>query len=208
MAWQPDYTTSSDMRAFLRIDDGWDDAQLALAITAASRSIDHSCRRQFGKADAPEARAYTAFYDPTRDRWVVPVDDLMDMTGLVVKFDTDSDETYTSTITSYGLRPANAAQRGRPWEDLVIHPNSAVLPDDREAGVQVTALWGWAAVPDAVKEACLLQASRLMARRDSPFGTSGTAEARTELRLLAKVDPDVEVSLADYKRGTCPAVFA
>lgn len=208
MAWQPDYAQVNELANFLRVTDQLDDTQLALAITAASRSIDRSCRRQFGQVGQAEARAYTAFYDNTRDRWVVPIDDLMVSTGLVVKFDTTSDETYTSTITAYGLRPVNAGPSGRPWEDLVVHPNSAVLPDDRESGVQVTGLWGWTAVPDAIKEACLLQASRLMARRDSPFGIAGSRDVGSELRLLAKVDPDVEVALGDYKRRTRPAVIA
>lgn len=208
MTWKPDYATTAELAAFVRIDDALDDAQLGLAVAAASRAVDRSCRRQFGKVDAPEARAYTAFYDVTRDRWVVPVDDLMDMTGLVVKFDADSDESYTTAITSYGLRPANAAQASRPWEDLVVHPGSLVLPDDREAGVQVTGLWGWTAVPDAIKEATLLQASRLLARRDSPYGVAGSPEAGSEMRLLAKVDPDVDVVLADYKRRGRSVVFA
>ena len=200
MAWKPDYATTDDLKTFVRIGDALDDAQLELAVAAASRAIDTACRRQFGLVAAPEARAYTAYYDTKRDRWMVPIDDLMTAAGLVVKFDTDSDESYAATITGYGMRPANAAQTGRPWEDLVVHPGSTVLPDDRDAGVQVTALWGWTAVPDAVKEACLLQASRLLARRDSPYGIAGSPDAGSEMRLLAKVDPDVAVVLGPYTR--------
>jgi hypothetical protein len=64
--------------------------------------------------------------------------------------------------------------------------------------VKVTALWGWTAVPVAVKQATLLQASRFFSRRHSPYGVAGSPELGSEIRLLARVDPDVGVSLRDY----------
>lgn len=54
-------------------------------------------------------------------------------------------------------------------------------------------------VPDSIKLACLLQASRFFIRREAPFGIAGSPEAGSELRLLAKVDPDVEVILGPYR---------
>ena len=50
------------------------------------------------------------------------------------------------------------------------------------------------------QEATLLQASRLAARRDSPFGVAGSPDAGSEMRLLARVDPDVAVALEPYRR--------
>jgi hypothetical protein len=66
--------------------------------------------------------------------------------------------------------------------------------------VRVTALWGWSAVPPAIEQATLLQASRLLIRRDSPYGVAGSPEAGTEIRLLARLDPDVDVAVAPYRR--------
>jgi hypothetical protein len=66
--------------------------------------------------------------------------------------------------------------------------------------VQVTATWGWTAVPATIKKATLLQASRFYKRRDAPFGVAGSPDMGSEMRLLAKVDPDVEVMLGDYRR--------
>jgi hypothetical protein len=60
--------------------------------------------------------------------------------------------------------------------------------------------WGWDAVPDAVKEATLLQGSRLDFRRVAPAGVAGSPETGSEVRLLARVDPDVAVSLKDFIR--------
>lgn len=206
--WAPDYATTEELAAFVRIGDDLDDVQVALAIAAASRAIDRATRRQFGAVSVAAARTYTAWYDQTRERWVVPIDDLMSTSGLAVAFDSDGDETYSSTITAHSLRPANAAQIGRPWEELVILPGSAVTPTDADNAVEVTALWGWSAVPDAVKQAALLQAARVLARRGSPFGVAGSPEMGSEMRLLAKVDPDVEVALRAYRRRTGAVVFA
>ncbi len=210
MTWAPDYCDAAELTAFVRIPEGddLDEVQIGLAITAASRAIDRATGRQFGLVDTAEARFYTAHYDPARTRWRVPIDDLMSTAGLLVAFDSDGDETYSSPITERGLRPPNAAQKARPWTELIVLPSSAVQPTALEAGVSVTASWGWTAVPDAVKEACLLQASRLLARRDSPYGVAGSPDAGSEMRLLAKVDPDVEVALSDYKRREMRVVFA
>lgn len=199
MAWTPDYATPSELAAYMRIGDTDDDVQLGLAITAASRAIDQACRRQFGQVDTATARVYTARYDALLTRWVVDLDDLMDQTGLVVEIDTSGDGEYTAVGTGFTFRPVNAAADGEPWTMLALSTaiGTSVVAD----GVRVTALWGWSAVPSAVKQACLLQASRLVARRDSPFGIAGSPEVGSELRLLAKVDPDVEVTLRPYKRA-------
>lgn len=51
-------------------------------------------------------------------------------------------------------------------------------------------------VPDTVKLATMIQASRLYHRRNSPFGIAGSVEMGSELRLFNKVDPDVAVLLS------------
>lgn len=50
-------------------------------------------------------------------------------------------------------------------------------------------------VPATVKLATEMQASRWAKRRDAPFGIAGSPEMGSELRLLPKLDPDVEVLL-------------
>lgn len=189
MAWAPDYITASELKAYLRISDSVDDSQLGVAITAASRAIDKHCRRQFGVATAEE-RVYTAEYARHRRRWVVPIDDLMTAATLV--------EVGGDTLVTYTLEPRNAAAEGKPWETLVVDQDSAVVPCGEEYEVAVTAAWGWTAVPTPVKQACLLQAGRFHARRDSPFGIAGSPTIGSELRLLAKVDPDVAVVLRPF----------
>ena len=204
MAWAPAYASTSELASLVRIGDTLDDAQLSIAIETASRTIDgpNGCNRQFGRVDAPEDRFYTPRWSRDARRWVEEIDDLMTTTGLVVKVDSLDDGTYPDTVTAgYVLRrPLNAAAKGRPWTELVVHPNSSVQPTGREAGVQVTARWGWSSVPTAIKEATLLQASRILARRDAPFGVAGSPEAGSEVRLLARLDPDVSVAVAPFRR--------
>lgn len=188
MAWAPDYVTSTDLKAYLRIGSTADDAQVAFAITAASRAVDKHCNRQFGLVAAPEARTYTARWSSTRCRYVVDVDDVMTITGLVITGD--------AAITDYTLRPSNAGLKGKPWTRVVLNAGGNCSED----GITVTAKFGWTTVPVTVQEATLLQASRFFKRKDAPFGVAGSPELGSELRLLAKVDPDVAVALGDYRR--------
>ena len=65
--------------------------------------------------------------------------------------------------------------------------------------MQITANWGWNIIPSAIVNANLIQASRFLKRRDSPFGIAGSPEMGNEMRLLAKLDPDVMLLLQDYR---------
>lgn len=193
MAWAPDYTLSPAMKAYLRIADTADDAQIATYIPTASRAVDDHCNRQFGKVDAPEQRAYTARYDYERARWVVDIDDLQTAVGLVV--------TVAGTaITKYTLAPVNAVAKGKAWTLLIIGADAEAQPTGEEYEVLPTATWGWTSFPPPVVHATWLQASRFNARRDSPYGIAGSPQNGSELRLLSKVDADVAVSLRGYRR--------
>jgi hypothetical protein len=187
MVWAPDYCTAAELKAFLRIGDTVDDAQVALAISAASRAVDRHTNRQFGSV-AAEERTYPVRYDRCRCRYLVEIDDLMSTTGLEV-----AGVAFDATL--HQLEPRNAAQKGRPWELLVM------ATDPGTDGVALLeAPWGWTAVPDPVKQANLMQANRFLARRESPFGVAGSPELGSELRLLARVDPDVETTLRPFVR--------
>lgn len=194
MAWKPDYITSTELKTELKITDSTDDAWVALVVTAASRAVDRHTRRQFGKLDTPTARVCgPASYRLELDRWVVPIPDLMTSTGLLVELD-------GVAVTDAELEPFDAADEGRPWTRLALAEGSSVTWPTRGRRVDVTATWGWSAVPTTVKTATMLQAQRFYARRDSPYGVAGSPDLGSELRLLAKVDADVAVMLTDYVR--------
>lgn len=193
MAWAPAYITLAELKAFVRVTDAVDDAELTVAIEAASRAIDQHTNRQFGKTDTVEERFYTARPDRKRGMWVAPVDDFMTVAGLVVKVG-------GVTTTELTKEPVNAAAKVRPWTRLAIDPTAAVKPTGEDYEVAVTATWGWSAVPVPVTQACRLQASRFASRRNSPYGIAGSPDDGSEMRLLARVDPDVGVALRSFVR--------
>ena len=200
MAWAPDYVTSDDLASYIRIDDTDDDAELTSAATTGARAIDNATNRQFGKVDEPELRRYRARPDYSgHGYWVVDVDDFHTTAGLVVTVD-------GTVVTAAGYEPApvNSAALGRPWWRIAFTADAEAYPDTHPHTVDVVAAWGWADVPPAVIAANLLQGARFFKRRDAPFGVAGSPDQGSEMRLLARVDPDVYVALGPYRRARPP----
>lgn len=197
MAWAPDYVSVDDLSDYLRIPDIDDDVQLGLAAAAASRAVDQECARQFGQIAAAEPRIYTARYDHGRYRWVLDIDDLQDATGLAVDVD-------GTAVATFQLEPVNATADGIPWTRILFTPDSEAIPSSSPYRAEVTAKWGWTAVPTIVQQATMLQASRFFTRRNAPFGIAGSPDQGSEMRLLARVDPDVAVILRPVRRSRSP----
>ncbi len=200
MALRPDYVTSAQLKAHLRITDSADDAAVALAVTAASRAIDHATNRQFGLNGSAVARVYTWDGRMIEGLPAVEIDDVMTATGLVVKLDQSGQGVYGSALTSVDTWPWNAAPDSKPWTHLVFRSYASAFPTMFSQGVQVTANWGWTTVPVIVQQACLIQAARFFVRRDSSYGIAGSPETGTELRLLERLDPDVAITLQTVRR--------
>jgi hypothetical protein len=210
MPWAPAYATVDELREFVRIDDGADDTVIEGAIEAASRLIDHACDprpdhfRQFGKTDTVEARYFTATrrgYGAAYAGEVVAVcDDLATPQGLVVTVG------FTDAVDVIGvtLFPRSAHAYGRPYTSIGFAGSSLPAPSPLSEDVRIEAVWGWPEVPGSIHTACLMQASRLLSRRDAPFGVAGSPEMGSEIRLLARLDPDVEILVQPYvlKIGT------
>lgn len=192
MSWSPDYVTVSELKAYLRIDDSNtdDDTELGLAITAASRAIDLTCNRQFGSV-SQEARIYSAEWDRQRCLVITEIDDLMAVTGTSVSVD-------DAVTTEYTLRPYNAPANGKPWTQIVFE--SGVGSYAVEGNVEITANWGWDAVPDVVREACLVQSARFFRRRESPMGVESDPSFSGSFGVSRFVEPDVALMLRTVKR--------
>lgn len=194
MAWAPDYVDAAELAAYVRVADDVDDEQMQLAVSAASRAVDETTHRQFGGFDEPVTMFYTARWDAGRRRWVVDIDDVF---GGIEEVRLDGDDV---AVDDFVLTPRNAQTMNAPFERVEVLSTSSVQPTTEPDDVAVTAAFGWPTVPDAVKQATLLQASRLLIRRDAPFGVAGSPDQGSEVRLLAKVDPDVAVTLRPYVR--------
>jgi hypothetical protein len=196
MAWRPDYVSLADAREYVtRSGVMVDDAEIALAITTASRGCDTHTNRQFGRLDVAATWSYHAWWNADRGRWIVNIDDLPSVAGLAVDVPT------VGTTATYDPEPDDALDKGEVYTRLAFRADSPVLPSaDDEYLVKVTSRFGWLTVPTEVAMATRLQTSRLLARRDSPFGIAGSPEQGSELRLLARLDPDVAVSLRGLVR--------
>lgn len=183
--WAPDYITLTELKDLIDVGDTVDDVFLSLVPSTVSRAVDRATLRQFGVVSTVEERTYRVRYSRSRGTWRVIIDDLQTTTGLVMP------------NTSYVLGPENNVLKGKPWTyaDFTEDPTG-----DVECRTSITALWGWTEVPDAVRLASFLQGNRWSSRKDSPFGIAGSPDQGAELRLLARVDPDVAVSLRDFRR--------
>jgi len=189
-----DYASAYDYKSFVRIpdEDTTDDAEITLALAAAKAAIDMATNRSFDTtADTASERTYPVYYNKSISRYQADIDDVATTTSFAVEVNDSA-----LTTDDYTLGPRNATAKGMPYTVLTFSPGVV----SASTIIAVTAKWGWAAVPDAIKNATLLQANRLMKRRDAPFGVAGSPELGSELRLLAKVDPDVDVLIRKYVR--------
>jgi len=190
------YCTLAQVKGALRITDQIDDGLLNTAISAASRFVDGYCDRNF----APAA-AGTALYIPTGRMDDLAVDDLTSVTS--VSIDEDLDETFSTTLDpiDFRLLPVNARSGGLAYPFMRIRPQEdGYWPVAfGRATVKVVGMFGWPATPDAVREATILQASRLFTRLDSPLGIAGFGDMGA-MRVSFRGDPDVMMLLDPYRR--------
>lgn len=202
MAWEPDYTDLAAYKHFARIDDAdtQDDDEITVAIPMVSRAIDRQAGRQFGQTATAVAAVYTPRYSWAKSQWYVETEDMGDVTGLSVQWDSTGDRTYATTVdaSDYVLWPYNAAFKGRPYERIYFTSSAPVTAS--VIGVRVTVKWGWVTVPTGIVGATHLQINRIHNRRDAPFGVAGSPDSGSEMRLLAKLDPDVVVAVRPYAR--------
>ncbi|MFK0155376.1 phage gp6-like head-tail connector protein [Streptomyces sp. NPDC090493] len=184
-----EYATRDELKNQLGIEtsDTSRDTLLDKALTAASRGIDRATGRRFWLDDTLTARTYRLHQRIVceEDGNVLLVDDIGDATGMTVESASSSGGTYTA-VTGYDTTPDNALIEGYPITGL-LRPNS--IWGTSFTRIRVTARFGWPAVPDDVAEACLIQASRLFKRKDSPEGVMGSAE--WGVVRLSRRDPDV-----------------
>jgi hypothetical protein len=114
----------------------------------------------------------------------------------VLKIDENATATFNLTITDATAEPLNALAKGTPITKLVAY--ETYFPMDIRPTVQVTARWGWPAVPEPVRSACGILAGRLFKRADSLLGVAGFGDLGAI--TLRAVDPDVQRMLAPYVR--------
>ncbi len=110
--------------------------------------------------------------------------------------------TTLTLTTDFILKPSNAADEvpARPYTQVVLTSNAqASFPVcSARPGVQVTAKFGWPAVPDDVVKACLLQSSMLFKGADAPFGVASFGLDGGALRMREALHPLAAALLQSY----------
>ena len=170
------YATSDQLKGYLGMNtaDNTDNPQITDALNSVSREIEKFCHRQFNDAGSATARVY---YPDGYNRTCV--DDFSTTTGLIIKSDSAGDGTYATTwlATDVQCEPLNGVvdgETGWPFWKLRAVGNQAFPCSwaGSIAPLQVTARWGWTAVPAAVKQACLILASETFRLKGAPFGVA------------------------------------
>lgn len=210
MAISNGYVTLAELTSYL--DQGGatslgsgNDAELEQAVEAASRQIDGVCRQRFYQDGSTTAKTYTAW-----DEYLLDVDPISTTTGLVVATDTDDDAVADTTWTTadYQLEPLNGVVdgiSGWPYTRIrAVGDHLFPLSPKGRATVTVTARWGWAAVPDAIFSATLIQAAYLFRRKDAVTGILGATDFGA-VTVRAGLDRDAADLIAPYRRGVAVA---
>ena len=173
--------TSTDLQS--RIDD---------AIAAATSQIDSDTGRVFTQSTGartfrtpghcyelhlPDFRAISAF-----------------------KLDDNDDGVFETTISAANYELDTLYERtGWPYDTVRLLNRPFPYGGHRQRRVEVTATWGWAAVPAPINQACSLMASRIAQRvTEALFGTQtfndlGAASIRSN-------DPDYLRLIGPYRR--------
>ena len=196
MAIANGYASLAEVKAAARITDTVDDTLLEIAIESASRAIDgHTHRNFFVAGTVATARVFAA----TNSDFVW-VDDFASTSGFALATSDNLDAVYSTTwgTADYQLEPLNGVSDGVSWPYTRIRStgNKGFPYGSGLAGLQVTARFGWSAVPTAIKQACIILAGRQFKRYDSPLGVAGFGDLGA--MRVSRVDPDVATLIEPY----------
>lgn len=196
------YCSAEELKSRLRITTTTDDSEIALAIAGASVAINGYCERYFWRGT--DTRTYVP-----QDLYRTRTDDLVSVTTLATDPGGTTPQGGTFPVTwpagSWQLLPYNPGKTGEPWPYTSIRavggltfPWVTPLLLMRMDRVQVTGVFGWPAVPLAVRSASLIAAAELFRMKDTPMGAPEPGEFTI---ALLTASPAVGKLLAPYRRN-------
>lgn len=195
------YATVEALKSRLGIADTVDDYELHGACFAASRAIEQFCERTFYRSGT-EARTFTP-----ANLYAVKLPEFNDLVSVTtLKTDASGDGVFelTWSASDYQLQPVNpgAAPEQRPYTRiravgtlLFPLPVPTLMRTDL---VQVTGVWGWPAVPYAIRQAALILAAETFKLKDAPFGVAGFGELGL---IRIRDNPKVAALAGPYRRN-------
>lgn len=158
---------------------------------AASKAVDDYCGRTFVADSVASARV---FFADAPD--VVTINDALQITAVAT--DDAGAGTYSTSWSAsdwFATPINNIGPNGQAnWPSTAIVARlTRWFTVSAWPSVQVTAKWGWAAVPAEVTQACLMLAAEMFASKDAPLGITATdlggVQVRGNLRVRALLDP-------------------
>lgn len=162
MAITDSYAIASEYRSRVQKGSASDDANILLDLKTVSRYIESLTGRFFNKDASAVARVFNPYFaGGVLSGNALEVDDIASLTDLSVVVDQNAVGSFSGLTAldaaSYQVHPLNAAlgPEPQPYNQLVIPSWSSAYYWSTSAPVQVTAIWGWPAVPDAIKRACI-----------------------------------------------------
>jgi hypothetical protein len=126
---------------------------------------------------------------------------MVSLTSLYTSAD-DNQSSYTVEWSSedYQLEPLNglADSQPTPYTRIRAIGTYTFQTLEGEASVKLTGVFGYSAVPTAITQATVIQASRIYKRLDSPLGIiSGELGS---MRIGSRLDPDVAQLVDSYRK--------
>lgn len=195
------YATLAELRTWLSIDDSYDDHTLQPTLLAAEAGVDAYCGWRF------VATAGTRRFLVPEDTYLLHLGSspLATLAGVTVAVDLDDTGTFETvwTATDWQAEPLDGVgptgETGWPYTRIRAL-GGLHFPDTMygRASVQVTATFGWAAVPEAVSQATLIAAAWLWSNKASPSGVQMTEFGPMTIRQM----PQAERLLHPYRRGS------
>jgi hypothetical protein len=200
-----------------------DNTVFAALITAASRAIDNHCNRPDGfiAASVASARQYTGSGD-----YVQFIDECVSITLVETKLSiTDSYTAWAATDwLPFSGDPLSPNFNGLPYDALMTSGDGSFplfhsgrvpylrgfQPDVDNTGralptVRITAKWGASvAVPEAIKQACIIQVARWYKRGQSGWADTLASNDFGQLMFTKALDPAI-VEILDNGRYVKPA---
>jgi hypothetical protein len=170
-----------------------EDDEIDQVVNSVSRAIDDACGRFF------YSTAGTVLYT-AEDFLYLPIDDFSAITSITIDEQNTGTPNVTLTASTDYRAEAVTSIPGFPYTAIRITSfGTKTLPVGVTQGVAVAGTRGFAAIPQPIIAATLLQCVRTHARRNSPYGVAGSPDGGI-IRLLSRLDPDVELMIRPYRR--------
>ena len=203
------YVDKDDLKAYIGLTGTAQDNNIDTAIDSACRLIDSICGRKFSQDESVVVKTFTP-----KSSIYLDTPDISTTTGLIVKTDDNDDGTFETTLTlntDYIVEPTNPRVIKITGGTTYYEPyNKITILDTRSSerfdpsiknNIEITAKWGYSAVPEDIKTATLIQALRYFKRKDTPFNTYGDINTGVS-ELFSRLDPDVQTILKGHKKVT------